>query len=303
MTKPITQDDSSMSSIKAYTYLAFAVLIVWSILQTPLGKISDQRSKIIDLESEILQVKNDAQYQLDESNLFTLKLEQLFNRGDISKHANSADIAKELQNVFKEAASKSKANIQLMTPSRIERQQGLVEHNLEASFSIQSAEFENFLVTLSGAFPKPRISLVSLRPTSIYSNPLNNSAAKATLLNVQLNLAQLAIEGSSRFASLTIDKPKEKLMDKSPLTNTDALAALFSPSERQRLKNPSLDYYRLSAITVNDRSRSILLIDKETGVSKRLETDQSIMGWVLQEIRSNEAIFSKQEEKKSLKLN
>ena len=299
MTKPITQDDSSISSIKAYTYLAFAVLIVWSILQTPLGKISDQRAKIIDLESEILQVKNDAQYQLDESNLFTLKLEQLFNRGDISKHANSADIAKELQNVFKEAASKSKANIQLMTPSRIERQQGLVEHNLEASFSIQSAEFENFLVTLSGAFPKPRISLVSLRPTSIYSNPLNNSAAKATLLNVQLNLAQLAIEGSSHFASLTIDKPIEK----SPLTNTDALAALFSPSERQRLKNPSLDYYRLSAITVNDRSRSILLIDKETGVSKRLETDQSIMGWVLQEIRSNEAIFSKQEEKKSLKLN
>ncbi|MCH2190814.1 MAG: hypothetical protein MK188_07820 [Gammaproteobacteria bacterium] len=283
---------SYMSSTTAYSLLLSLFAILFWILSPYFNQLKHQHSEIENLASRIEIQNTELQKQRAIEAEYWRKLKWLYQDGQLFSSKSSLDASKKLQTTLKSAANISAAKILQISPSQRNISSTVYEISLESNLTIQSDKLGDFLSALNTAVPRPRVTSISLRPTGGLRQPNDLS----TKLSIQLALTQFAVNNPDKFRGIKITKR--------PTTpkRTIGLESIFSQAFRKRLRSPSLEYYRLGAITLSPDSKSILLSDKQTGRSIRLLQGDVVESWKLETITEKQAKFSRGDRKYTLEL-
>lgn len=296
--KDNTNSKANMNSKAAYFLLISLLAALYWGLSPYVDRLTNQRSEIRALTRQIdtLNIESARQKVIETEHWD--KLKSLYQNGDIYSTNAPLEASKKLQTTLKTAAKISNAKIlqinpnQNLNPNQNKSASTHYETTLEANLIVQSDKLDDFLVALNSAVPKPKVSSLSLRP----SGSLRQSDSASMQLSMQLTLVQHVVTNPDNFKDIVVNKTSFKH------EKQIGLESIFSQASRKRMRTPSLDYYRLGAITLSPDSNSILLSDKHTGKSVKLFEGETLESWKLEVITEKEAIFSRNDKKYTLEL-
>ena len=296
--KDNTNSKANMNSKAAYFLLISLLAALYWGLSPYVDRLTNQRSEIRALTRQIDTLNNESERQkVIETELWD-KLKSLYQDGDIYSTNSPLEASKKLQTTLKTAAKISNAKIlqinpnQRDNPNQNEAASTHYETGLEANLIVRSDKLDDFLLALNSTIPKPRVSSLSLRR----NGSLRQSDSASTQLSMQLTLVQHVVTNPANFKDIVVNETSTEL------EKQIGLESIFSQVSRKRMRTPSLDYFRLSAITLSPDSNSILLSDTQTGKSVKLSEGETLESWKLEMIEEKEAIFSRDDKKYVLTL-
>lgn len=228
-----------------------------------------------------------------------------------AEHASAA--GHRVQQITKSAFSAQGATISQLRPSDEMQSNGLSKSRLEISFSVASESLQPLLKALSKTVPSLHIDLVSLRSTpglldgARAAKPINLEGS----MNVEMwyldkstiNQGSLLASDINGLSQRSLNSTEQAQASIAVASEPNVLAGLFDQNTRLRFLAPSLDHYRLAAITVSQNSRIAVIANTLDGETRRLRQGELLDVWRIESIDSNRVSLSFADRTDVLNLN
>lgn len=278
----------------AYLLLVFLILIIalsTNKIVSQLTYLQDQSSSI---EKKILEQQTLLNAKIANQNADTNRLSNWVSQGYFLTQVSPAEAAESLQDIAKKALESASANLSLMQPDKQTLDNQDVAHNLELSFNLFPKNFGLMLNQLTLSRPTALVKSLSLRKRQI-----NNGLQLEALVRLSLYSSDRAIKNLPDVQLPSQDYTSENTASAKA---SPELIGLFNPKYRQRHLSGELTGYRISAISLAETSKTLMLVDEHTKQRIRLTLGDSLNGWTLKNIHAEKAIFTKEKVKVELRL-
>jgi hypothetical protein len=292
----------------AYLMLMLILLLSYTLVFKPVAGIFTEHTQLTaDLRNSLSQDQLDKNKLSDDVAGLKQSVEQLTIKGQASSSSDISLLSHALHETVKRVLNRNGATIVLLSPSNVTTVASLSQLRLDINFRICSNDVDGLLASLANIRPEVAITLFSLRRTSVASENHSGVQLEASLL---LSMAYFAEPLRVKLNSLGIDFPAVGLEPVTELSvnqndnkiQTPHLAGFFSPSLRNRMRDPSPDHYRLTAITLSKGVRAALVADRLNHATRRLRVGAYLDGWRVETIEALGITFIRGKETKTLEL-
>jgi hypothetical protein len=312
MTDNITSRTSGGSNsahgLLAYLVLMLVLLLSYALVFKPVAGVLKVHAQLTaDLRDSLSQDQLNKNKLADDVEVLKQSVEQLTIKGLASSSSDISLLSHALHETVKRVLNRNGATIVLLSPSNVIKVNSLSQLRLDINFRISSNDVDGLLTSLANIRPEVAIKLFSLRRTSLASKNQSGVQLEASLL---LSMAYFAEPLRLKLNSLEIDFPavgSEPVTESSVNQNdnkiqTPHLAGFFSPSLRNRMRDPSPEHYRLTAITLSKGVRAALVADRLNHATRRLSVGDHLDGWRVERIEALGITFIRGQETKTLEL-
>ncbi|MBT8115946.1 MAG: type II secretion system protein M, partial [Arenicella sp.] len=187
----------------------------------------------------------------------------------------------QLQTSVKQALQQASATVLEIRPRSMSESRWLNESQLDVSFSIPAVKLESLFKALERQRPLLHIKLMSLREAT-------HSTAGALQLEARLTVSARSVSDSlSRFFSGSTASNENILEVDDSASTLPELAGLFNAAHREKLRNPSAEHYRLSAVSLSANARIAIIADLQSGATRRMQEGELLDGWKITAIKSD----------------